>query len=160
MSSEDEFPPLLQPGLHKMSVDELKTKVVDAFPLSGKRPQLWQHFIEVLDQIKKAGLKGEIWVDGSFLTEKINPGDVDFVFDVPVHLLEKPTPQQEELLHKLADKGFKKTERLHTFVMFSAPVVHSQYAESVRLHTQWQKDFGFSYVDKTPKGIAVLEVQP
>lgn len=160
MSSADEFPPLLQAGLHKMSVDELKAKVVDAFPLSAGRATLWANFIDVVGQIKKLGLQGEIWVDGSFLTNKLNPGDVDFVFDLPIHVIEQATPQQEELLEKLSKNGFRKSEKLHSFIMFTAPGTHSEFAEGQRLHAQWQKDFGVSYVKKEPKGIAVIEVRP
>ena len=160
MSSNNEYSAALAAGLHKMSVDELRAKVVDAFPLSNGRSELWANFLDVVYQLKKLGLKGEFGSIGSFLTEKINPRDVDFVFDVPVHVLENATPQQEVLLNKLADRGFKKVEKLHSFVMYSAPAPHVQFAESERIHAQWKRDFGFSYVDKTPKGIAVIEVRP
>ena len=127
-------------------------------PLSQRRQELWTNFVAVLDLIKKAGLKGDIWVDGSFLTEKIDPGDVDLVFDVPIHAIENANVPQAELLKKLSNQGFKRTERLHTFIMFTAPVAHAQFQEGERIHQQWQKDFGVSYIAKTPKGIAVIEV--
>jgi hypothetical protein len=49
---------------------------------------------------------------------------------------------------------------MHSFVMFDAPASHADYINSMRLHEQWKKDFGFSYVKKEPKGIAVVVVQP
>ena len=159
MSSTDEFPPLLQPGLHKMSVEELKALVVDSFPLSKRRAELWANFLSLVDQLKNEGLGGTIWVDGSFLTEKVDPNDVDFVFDVPIHVLENSNLSQQILLEKIASRGFRKPERLHSFLIFTAPTMHREFAQSQRLHQQWEKDFGFSYVDKTPKGIALVEVQ-
>jgi hypothetical protein len=160
MSSKDECPPLLQAGLHKMSADELKAIVVDAFPLSKGRAELWENFLALVDQLRQAHLSGQIWVDGSFLTEKIEPRDVDFVFDVPIQEIENANPTQLALLEKLAKRGFRVPEKLHSFIMHTAPAAHTKFSESERLHTQWKKDFGLSYVKKEPKGIAVIEVQP
>ena len=157
---KDEFPPLLQPGLHKMSVDALKILTVDAFPKSTRRPQLWASFLGVVAALKKRGLTCEIWVDGSFLTKKIDPDDVDFVMDFPIHAIEQATPAQEALLDALGAFTFHKSGKLHSYIMFTAPAVHLQYQQSKDLHDQWRNDFGLSYVKKEPKGIAVVEVQP
>jgi hypothetical protein len=44
--------------------------------------------------------------------------------------------------------------------MFTAPAIHKRFAKSQSLHERWKKDFGFAYVSKEPKGMAVLAVQP
>ena len=31
----------------------------------------------IIENLCKAGMSGELWVDGSFLTEKIDPDDID-----------------------------------------------------------------------------------
>ncbi len=158
MTSKDEYPPLLTPGLHKMTMEQLKTLVVDRFPLSGKRGELWNNFSVLLGKIRNLGLRGDVWVDGSFLTEKIDPGDVDFVIDFPNTVLNSLTSEQLELVIKLKNREFRKPECLHSFVMFSTDASDPEYAASMAIHAQWQKDFGFSYVKKEPKGIAVIEV--
>jgi hypothetical protein len=155
-----EFPPLLHAGLHNMSVTELKQLVVDGFPLSTRRYDLWQSFIKIIEHLKALKIPCKIWVDGSFVTRKIDPDDIDFVVDVPVHAFDNATPPQAEFLKSLADMVFGKTEKMHTFVMFDAPLIHSKYALSQTLHDQWKRDFGFSYVKKEPKGIAVIEITP
>ena len=143
-----------------MSVDGLKKIAVDAFALSVRRPQLWVNFVALVDELKATHLTCELWIDGSFLTQKIEPDDVDFVVDVPVYLTETPTAPQRALLSKLGNLGFCKDQKLHTFIMFTAPLIHKLHAASVGLHEQWRRDFGFSYVKKVPKGIAVIKVQP
>jgi hypothetical protein len=40
----------LPDGLQKMSLNELKAKVVDAFPLWRERPKLWESFLGLLEQ--------------------------------------------------------------------------------------------------------------
>lgn len=143
-----------------MSVDDLKAVVVDGFPRSTRRGMLWSNFLQIIDQLKAASIPCKIWVDGSFLTKKIEPDDVDFVVDVPAYITDNPTMAQKALLNKLADLAFCKVEKLHSFVMLDAPVVHKDYALSQTLHARWKKDFGFAYVSKEPKGIAVLAVTP
>jgi hypothetical protein len=157
---KDEYPPLLQPGLHEMSMADLKALVVDAFPLSTKRQGHWDNFVKIVDRLKKLKVPCKIWVDGSFLTKKIEPGDVDFVVDLPVQIINNPDKDQGEFFNDLAKRAFKKIEKMHSFVMFDAPVIHADHGVSVRVHEQWKKDFGFSYVKKEPKGIAVVVVKP
>jgi len=155
---KDEYPPLLEPGLHEMGMADLKALVVDGFPLSQRRSVLWDNFVKIVDRLRQLRVPCKIWVDGSFLTQKIDPDDVDFVVDIPIHILDKPTPDQSSFFDDLSNRVFKKSKKMHSFVMFDAPVVHTLHTESVRIHNQWKKDFGFSYVKQEPKGIAVVVV--
>jgi hypothetical protein len=142
-----------------MSVDDLKAMVVDGFPLSTRRGALWDNLIKILDRLKALNIPCKVWVDGSFLTKKIDPDDVDFVIDLPVTISDNPTPAQKAFLNQLASHAFCKMEKLHSFLMFDAPVMHAEYALSQQLHAQWERDFGFAYVSKEAKGIAVLAVR-
>ena len=65
-----------------MDLDELKSMVVDKFPLSKRRQELWNNLVKIVDKLKALKVPCKIWGDGSFLTEKIDPSDVDFVVDV------------------------------------------------------------------------------
>src|SRR5439155_19032770 len=105
-----EFPPLLQSGLHEMSVDDLKAMVVDGFPLSTRRGTLWDNLIQILERLKALKIPCKILVDGSFLTKKIDPDDVDFVIDLPVAISDNPTPAQERFLNQLAGHAFCRME--------------------------------------------------
>lgn len=143
-----------------MGVDDLKALVVDKFPSSQRRGMLWNNFLKIANQLAALAIPCKIWIDGSFLTEKIDPDDVDFVVDLPVHIADSPNPAQRAFLNQLGSRAFCKAEKLHSFLMFDAPAIHAKFAISERLHAQWKRDFGFAYVSKEPKGIAVLAVQP
>lgn len=158
--AKEEFPPLLPGGLHKMAAVELRAITVDKFPHSIIRKVHWENFLEVVEKLRLAGLHCEIWVDGSFLTEKIEPGDVDIVVDFPIATIEQLNDVQRLLIDDLKNRAYKIGKRLHTFVMFTAGQGHNFYEASRISHEQWQKDFGFSYLGKQPKGIAVIEVRP
>ncbi|MCX7307571.1 MAG: hypothetical protein NTZ72_06325 [Afipia sp.] len=142
-----------------MSEADLKKLTVDAFPLSGRRAALWNNVTAFVAHLKRHKLACDIWIDGSFLTQKIDPDDVDFVLDFAIQTIETATPAQEDFLHQVGSHAFYANEKLHSFIMFHAPIIHGQHAEGVRLHGQWMSDFGISLVKKTPKGIALLEVR-
>jgi len=159
-AGKDEFPPLLAAGLHKITAEVLKKATVTDFPLSTTREGLWKNFEFVLGALAGAGIPCDIWVDGSFLTKKIDPKDVDFVVDIPIEVAENGTPEQLLFIQNLAGQLYRKSDQLHSFVMFTAPSGHVAHSVMVHAHAQWEKDFGFSYVSKEPKGIALVEVVP
>jgi hypothetical protein len=163
MASEDEYPPLLGQGFHYMGASDLKGLVIDKFPLSNRRPNLWKEFTDLLDEIGACGLVCDVWVDGSFLTEKIEPKDVDFIVEVSVHTLDSLTPEQEALIKKVQERGpgsMRNQRHLHGFVKVTAPEGHPFRAKAELQQHQWLRDFGFAYVSKEPKGIAIIGAAP
>jgi hypothetical protein len=38
-----------------------------------------EDFVEVVQRLQAWGVAGKIWLDGSFVTRKVNPLDIDFV---------------------------------------------------------------------------------
>lgn len=85
--TKDEFPPLLGEGLHPMSIRDLKTLVVDGFPQSQRRAPLWSNLVALIDKLTLRGIECDLWVDGSYLTKKLEPDDVDFVLDIRIDRL-------------------------------------------------------------------------
>lgn len=158
MSGGEEFPPLLAAGFWKMSASELHALVVNKFPGSTRRPALWSDFSFALDELKRLYIPCVVWVDGSFLTEKIEPKDVDFVIEVELEFLDTCNAEQAALLERFSDRALRTRPVLHSFVMPSAPPGHSFHQDALRLHAQWKKDFGHSYVKREQKGIAQVEV--
>ncbi|NIA71115.1 hypothetical protein HBA54_21175 [Pelagibius litoralis] len=159
MGAKAEFPPLLLDGLHKMDLASLKTLVVDGFPKSARRLPLWNNFVTIaVDTLSSLKLPCEIWVDGSYLTQKIDPDDIDFVVDFPISVTSNISVPQKQFIEQLAANDFHNPHKLHSFVMFSAPIGHNYYPKSELSHSRWKKDFGQSLTKKKPKGIAVLEV--
>jgi len=61
-------------------LDTVRAVLVDALPHSRTRAQLFAAFLRYLERLR--ALVGDgftIWLDGSFVTQKTDPGDVDFV---------------------------------------------------------------------------------
>ena len=161
MSVKPEFPPLLAQGFHSLSVDELHALLVEKFPLSKSRSELWDNLIWLVEELKSLKLKCKIWLDGSLLTEKVDPDDVDLVVDVQFEALNAATFAQRAFLNELSKHAFRDApKKLHTFVIYSAPIGHLAAPRAAELREQWIRDFGFSFRKREPKGIALLDVVP
>jgi hypothetical protein len=61
-------------------MEVLKRHFVDAFPKSKTRARLYTNFEKYIDQLQKEVFPWfEVWLDGSFVTAKENPNDLDIV---------------------------------------------------------------------------------
>ena len=161
MPVKQEFPPLLPFGFHPLSESELYDLVVGAFPLSQRRPMLWKNLQWLIAELRRLRLPCRLWIDGSFLTQKIEPDDIDLVADFEIKVLENLASDQQVFVENLADFKYRDDPmKLHTFVMFRAPLGHPARMQAEALERQWIRDFGYSFVNKTPKGIVLLEVVP
>lgn len=69
---------LLPEGIHKATIEEIEDKFCN-IPDKKRRKDLWTVFKKYLENISKHDIKYEIYVDGSFVTNKEYPGDIDIV---------------------------------------------------------------------------------
>lgn len=71
---------------------------VDAFPLSTSRGVIFGGLVTFVKTLETAGVSGELWLDGSFLTEKINPKDVDVILKVDASVYNAGTQEQRDAI--------------------------------------------------------------
>ena len=65
-------------GIHTCDLDEVKIRF-GAFNGSSRRPDLFQNLITYVAEVRSAGIAQCIIVDGSFVTAKLEPNDIDLV---------------------------------------------------------------------------------
>lgn len=162
MAHKEEFPPLLTQGFHALPVAKLTKLCVDNFPLSKRRRQIMAGFEAIYDQAVSLKITGQVWVDGSFLTKKIEPDDIDFIFVIPAEFYDSGTPEQVAFIDWLIDNEDepKKEFYCHTDVVLSYQQDHPEYPNfSATLETWERRIYGLSVSSKEPKGIAVLDLQ-
>ena len=68
---------LLPVGIHWTTMDEIKDKLA----FSQKREELIEGLEKALKSFKNAGCK-TIYIDGSFVTSKYEPGDIDACYEI------------------------------------------------------------------------------
>ena len=117
-------------------------------------------FEAIREQLVATGLLCDMWIDGSFLTEKIDPGDIDIVLMMP-RRFEHGTPEQNELMEWLLAKEDdpKKSFLCHVFVELDYEESHPWHHLTVGAKRHYGNIFGFSVSKKEPKGIAVLTIE-
>lgn len=145
-----DFPPLLAGGFHPFTLEELRRCTVDDFPESRRRPELFSALSVYLELLSNTGLKADVWIDGSYMSEKPEPEDIDMVvsFD-PVSARAMPESARPVVMSLLDTNFVSARFHLHLFR------VNQQDAEGV---AYWSRLFGTMRDERTPKGMALLRV--
>ena len=82
---KEEYEPLFGPGFHDVSLENLNETLtqllVEPFPNSKCRADLLQNLFVLIEKIKSDITRVflEMWIDGSFVTKKEEPKDIDIV---------------------------------------------------------------------------------
>lgn len=95
---------VLPPGVHDATLEEVETR----FASSDHRKRLFAGFKEGITALRKAGCR-EIFLDGSFITEKPIPGDFDVCWD-PIGV---DDTKLDPVFSDFNDKRKKQRERFH-----------------------------------------------
>lgn len=153
---KEEFPPLLSEGLHLMELEQLKEMCVAKFPLSRTREPIMIGLQRLVAELEGRGVETAVWVDGSFVTEKINPEDADVVLCTDGSVFDEGTDEQRAILHTV-NANLKDALNRDSYLSLEYPQGHPLHEEGQRLRRYWLRQFGTSRSDQ-PKGIAVVRV--
>ena len=89
---------LLPKGLFERDLPEMRVRF-GAFSGSDRRPKLFARLEELLRVMRITGLFEELIIDGSFVTSKEQPNDVDLIAVLrPGHNFERDLPMSEYAL--------------------------------------------------------------
>jgi len=144
---KQDFNPLLAAGYHPMTWQSLEATCLAPFAGSATRPTLTKQFEKFIVELRNLGLKGELWVDGSYVTDKLDPSDVDLVF-IPDLVCMPALQANHSRVHLLfAQLGAKALYNCHAFLASPNDKDFLAY---------WRGLFGFCHDEKTPKGMIVI----
>ena len=73
---------LLAPGIHEPALHEFREVFVDGFPSSETRDGLYKGYLSFSQKCVEDSLVTTHWLDGSYVTNKNNPGDIDLAMKV------------------------------------------------------------------------------
>lgn len=158
MTDKEEFPPLLDLGFHVMTLAELRSMCVTAFPLSKSRGQIMDGLEKFVDILRAEGTVGALWVDGSFMTQKLDPHDVDIVLSVQWSFYENGTAAQHAIVDLVAVADFKPDYFCDAYLLWEYSKDDELYAWGEWERAYWIRQFGFSRgIDK--KGMALIQLR-
>lgn len=148
---------LLPAGLHEYEPGPFERDFVAGFATSQTRKPLFLLLGEVLEEIKPLFMPVELWINGSYVTSKVNPNDIDLLMFLDLDDFVKfasKNPSFEYLRRKY----------LGQLDMYLALAVNDETKARVdgctlNIHVNrrnyWKGQFGFDRQDK-PKGFIVF----
>ena len=149
-----DHPPLYGPGVHRITFDAFGLATVAAFPTSGRRAILFRNLSQWLDALRARGMAGHCWLDGSFLTEKLDPGDIDLVyFPDQVNLQQPYAPKVIAEVRRLLDPAYARA-------LFELDIylVHPASPDVLQVTAYWRGWLGFCRDGVTAKGIVEISL--
>lgn len=143
------IPPLdtggrLPDGVHRCEMEHIRATFVDQFATSLTRPSIFGGFERLRGDAAAHSIVATQWVNGSFVTDKVDPGDVDVVHFVDYdHLNELPAAAVHFVRRYLCDTGWDKHDyRTHSQLVPACDPGHPQY-DLCQQHRQfWRRWFG------------------
>ena len=144
---------LLEAGIHKMSLEDFKIRFVSSFSYSKTRSRIYNNLVSWCKDLVKNYHIYEIWIDGSYVTEKINPNDVDCVVFFYADGYLKAAPIWSTLRNKADIDGYFSLAICHENERVVPP---KEYATFVNRRNYWRGQFGFDRLDR-PKGIIAID---
>lgn len=147
-----DFPPLLPPGIHIVTLAELQAIAVTPFVADARRALLFASFKQWLQKLQSLHVHAILWIDGSFLTSKYGPNDIDCILWHPSTSVDLTDDQWLEV-RELTDRD---TVKLRFGLDFYMEDPHP--ARSLHRHAYFKGLFGFQHDGKTPKGFVELTI--
>lgn len=153
--AKPDFPPLLQAGLHNITLAELYALAVAPFEADQRRHELYERLVAWVGALQGLGLGGTLWLDGSFLTHKPDPGDIDCVLWHPYWVggIPNANPAVQERISHLFDHAAAEN-------LFNLDLYVEMPEEDQVFHREayWRGVLGFSHDRITAKGFAEVNI--
>jgi len=144
-----EYDPLLPAGFHDIDIDKLDDLFVNNFTNNTRRSHLVSQLRIFLNELSRVNAKFEIWLDGSFLTLKDEPDDIDLLIVYDINQINALTVNERKIINSLL---FNRDTMKIRYDLDISPCLK----DNVNERSYWRGWFGFAR-NEVPKGIARFE---
>jgi hypothetical protein len=138
-NNKPEFAPLLPPGRHTMTLEAIAHLCVTPFENSVTRHLLMDHLKAFVVRLREHIVVCDLWIDGSFISEKVDPEDIDLTFVVSGDVYDNLPPLMQAEIDAFGD-GQQLRPYLHVFPIVTRPMGHQNHMvieSMVRNMAQW-----------------------
>ncbi len=141
--------PLLEHGFKEISLYQLDKFFLDPFQNKERRLLLITKLKQFLDLFQSLGIKAEVWIDGSFVTWKDDPDDIDLAFLLNETEVNTISPEKQMLFRQLMIE----TKKVKIRYLLD---VHYFDNKNVEQRKYYQNLFGLERDNLNQKGIFKL----
>lgn len=149
-----DHPPLLPPGRHPMSLSRLRELTVAPFPATSTRHEIFAQFEALVIDLGIRRFRCEILCNGSFVTDAVDPGDIDIVVRIDHDFADEMSAEDRAFFDALNDDLADHV--VDTFAEVSYPIGHPNFG--LEEGVSWEAHYGLEHGAVWLKGIAVLKV--
>ncbi len=110
------------------------------------------------DRLASVSLPAELWVDGSFLTEKLDPKDVDIVARIPGHVYNSGNQDMRDARTWFTDDARRTDLSLDAYDFPDHPQDSPMYPMARERIEYWMEIFSNGRTGQYTKGIAVIQI--
>lgn len=146
-----EYEPLLPAGIHEVTLDQLRSDFVESFPMSNRRKEIYNRFLDFLRLIIMIDVIEEIWIDGSCVTKKNEPDDIDAVAFASATTVNSLSNDKQNTMEMIFNDPITTKIRFMTDIRFCT-------IEDQNLRSYWRGWYCFTR-DEKPKGAIALKVR-
>jgi hypothetical protein len=145
---------VLPDGVHPCDEATFHGRFVLSFPGNACRHAICKGLFSLRARAAALGVVGVQWVDGSFVEDKPDPGDVDVVTFCDYDFLNcLPRPAQDALVPLLNGQEAAKAEyHTHTFLVASCAPDHPYFQAFEPIRLYWRHWFGRTRETPNPPG--------
>jgi hypothetical protein len=155
----DEYGYLTPYSKQEMSLEDFETNFVLSFGKSATRMTIFENYKQFLFDFQKLITPNFTqWIDGSFVTKKLNPADIDFVTFIDASIFEE---KESLIINQFIYPNARKVYNVDAYAVRIYPENHSFYSMGVSDTLYWQDWFGRSrpnhHRKKFPKGFVQIK---
>ena len=135
---------LLPQGLHPCTLAEVEQRMAENFTTSRTRRSIFSGLQFYLRDCQALGVGGRIWLDGSFVTGKNNPADIDVISLVSSDFLNRLSVDEQTELLRLLNGGESTKARydVHSFGALALQKTDVDYLDNARKIRDGLRYFG------------------
>lgn len=150
----------LEAGLHDMELDGIVEHFVTAFPTSNTRSNIIEGYKKHRGEIVSLGIPCLQFLNGSFASNKADPGDIDMVGFMDMEAVDALSPADKSKLEALfSGKATRDTHLCDAYFVPTVPAHHPLHNQLRSQRKYWMGEFGYDREDK-PKGLIRTEILP
>lgn len=149
---------ILPPGSHTATADEINETLVEAFPASRTRKPIFGDWSRLLPTMAAAVPLHRQWIHGSYVTAKLDPGDVDLLSHYDGPKFDELDPGARDRFNALISGKGAVAPRCDSLAIAAYPEGHEAREQYLLLAGPWEEMCG-SDRNGRPRGYIDLQHQ-
>lgn len=147
------YPALYDPGFMPVDISNIESAFLPAGVSSPRRKLLANQLRLFIATLQSTGVRGELWIDGSFSTKNPEPMDIDVLLVIPRVVLLGMTEEGRNELAELTDPDNKQYVR----AKWSCDL-HVREASDLAGRRYYERLFSRNPDNENKKGIPVIQI--